>query len=645
MSKETFLVKYAPHIVIVLFCFILYGNTITLDYALDDTIVITGNSFTAKGFGGIKDIFAYDSFRGYFGKEKKLVSGGRYRPFSIATFAIEYSLFGGFKPGFSHFINIVLYAFTGILIFLIFTKLIKNRNKAWYLGIPFLTALLFMAHPVHTEAVANIKGRDELFALLFSLLTLYQVIRFLETRKIVHLITGVASFFLGLLSKENAIMFVIIIPLTLYFFTSYPVKKIINNSLLLVATAGLFVFIRFLVLGYINSSELPPELLNNPFLNATESQHYGTILYTLGLYIKLLFFPHPLTHDYYPYHIPLVSFTDPRSLIPLLIYAALIIYSLMNLKKKGLVAYGILFYLITLFIVSNLMFPVGTFMNERFIYMPSLGYVLIVGWFFSDKLHSWIKNESSFRRISIGILAMVLFLFTVKTIARNKVWKDDFTLFSTDVLVSDRSAKCLTSAGGKYLEKAKEQTDTVLRDKYYQMSIGYLNKSISIYPTSSNSLVLLGNAIANSSRDYKKAISEYLLVLQNDPNDRFAFINTVKVLEVIDSSKDPDYKLGIYKYLSTLHSDNADILYQIGKLYGQFKGQLDTAELYFRKSISIDPNNPAPYKDLGVIYGIRRNYTMALDVLNKAASLDPNDKQVQQNLAITHRMIETSSKK
>ena len=77
------------HFVLIAFIlgFALYGNTLNHDYALDDAIVITKNEFTKQGFRGISNILAYDSFTGFFGKEKQLVDGGRYRPLSIITFA------------------------------------------------------------------------------------------------------------------------------------------------------------------------------------------------------------------------------------------------------------------------------------------------------------------------------------------------------------------------------------------------------------------------------------------------------------------------------------------------------------------------------------------------------------------------------
>src|ERR1043166_116053 len=96
-----------------LFGFLLYVNTISFQYVLDDKLAITENQFTKKGFAGIKDHLTHEMFTGFFGKQKNLVEGGRYRPLAMITFAIEWQLFGD-NPYISHFINAVLYGLTAV---------------------------------------------------------------------------------------------------------------------------------------------------------------------------------------------------------------------------------------------------------------------------------------------------------------------------------------------------------------------------------------------------------------------------------------------------------------------------------------------------------------------------------------------------
>ena len=175
--------KWLPGLILFLLPFALYGISISYGYVLDDKLVLSENNFVKAGFAGIADIFTNEAFTGFLGEQQDLVVGSRYRPLSMVLFAIEYELFGA-NPGLHHFLNILFYAFTGLLIFRLFAFFFDPRKeKTWFLGLAFLTALLFIAHPVHTEVVANIKGRDEIIALLLSLGCLYYSFRYAPKRE------------------------------------------------------------------------------------------------------------------------------------------------------------------------------------------------------------------------------------------------------------------------------------------------------------------------------------------------------------------------------------------------------------------------------------------------------------------------------
>ena len=97
--------------------FLLYINTVSNQYALDDEVVVT-NAQVEKGFSGLGEIFTSDIFSSYYAQNnaEQQLSGGRYRPLSVATFAIEYAIFGN-NPAPRHFINVLLYALLSVLIF------------------------------------------------------------------------------------------------------------------------------------------------------------------------------------------------------------------------------------------------------------------------------------------------------------------------------------------------------------------------------------------------------------------------------------------------------------------------------------------------------------------------------------------------
>jgi Flp pilus assembly protein TadD len=628
---------------LLLFSLLIYANTLTHEYALDDQLVITGNSYVKKGLSGLRNIFTEDSFTGFFGKQKTLVAGGRYRPLSIASYAMEYALLGRLNPKISHLFNILFYAATGILILLVLHRLSpKGEEKKWFVSMPFIAAILYLAHPLHTEAVANIKGRDEIFSMLFSILSLYTVLRYLDSGRIYWLILTAVSFFLGLLSKENAILFVVLIPLAVHCFTQYPFRKQMLTAGFLLFTAILFVGIRSAVLGYVFGSDQPPELLNNPFLFASSAQKLGTILHTLGLYLKLLLVPYPLTHDYYPWQIPLTGMNDIQALVPLIIYLLLIAGAIYGVIHKTWTGFGLTFYLLTLFIVSNLVFPVGTLMNERFLFMPSFGFVVILAWLVTVLVPRRIPVTQTRLKILIPVLILVPILssYSILTFLRNRTWKDDFTLFTTDVLVSGNSTKCNTSAGGMYIEKAQADSTVDIKESYYEKAVYHLERALEIYPRNRNAWILLGNAKILWKNDRKSGVECYLTALRIDPQEITAVDNTLKVLKATDNKTEGPWKLSVAREIYALQPESGPVNYILGILYGQVLGSLDSARLFLNHAVALMPGDPSPLKDLGVVLGMLQDYEGALRILQKAAALDPQDPSLQQNIALTRILLQ-----
>ena len=304
-----------------------YVNTLGHQYTQDDAIVIYDNMYTTKGISGWKGLFTKDTFFGFFKTEGKanLVKGGRYRPLTPAMFAIEYQLSGG-KPWLGHLINILLYGLLCMMIYKLLLNLFLNNDKGEgdeamkYMALA--AALIFAVHPLHTEAVANIKGRDEIMAMMGAVVSTWCLLKYIDNGKVSMLVYSCLAFFVGLLSKENTITYLAVIPLALYVFRKKSLGQSIAYTLPLLAPTFVFLLIRFAILGADFGDE-PRELMNNPYLKMvggnyvpfTSGERMATIIYTLGKYIALLLWPQPLTNDYYPRHINIMTFGDPKVLL------------------------------------------------------------------------------------------------------------------------------------------------------------------------------------------------------------------------------------------------------------------------------------------------------------------------------------------
>ncbi|MEA1874776.1 MAG: glycosyltransferase family 39 protein [Bacteroidota bacterium] len=200
----------------IIIAFILYGKTIGHQFNIDDNYVVHNHKLVEKGIKGIPEIFTsrYHNERNqYFG----------YRPLTVAVFAIETTIFGE-NPQVHHFINILLYALLIIVLFRLIKTLFPDISPNFIL----ISLLIFIVHPIHTEVVASLKNREEILCFLFAALSWIQMIKFQDHKKWRNLIFSLILLGTAFLAKETAVIFVAIIPLSIFYFKAKPEKT--NNQ-------------------------------------------------------------------------------------------------------------------------------------------------------------------------------------------------------------------------------------------------------------------------------------------------------------------------------------------------------------------------------------------------------------------------------
>ncbi|MBL7775494.1 MAG: tetratricopeptide repeat protein, partial [Saprospiraceae bacterium] len=577
------------------FAFLLYANTLTHGFVQDDAIVITDNMFTSKGVEGIPGILTKDTFFGFFKVEGKdaLVSGGRYRPLTLVLFAVVYEAAGN-NPFPFHLITVLLYAATCVLLYRTLLALLGGRDDTRPLAplVAWLAALLFAAHPLHTEVAANIKGCDEIVTLLGSLGALWLILRAYDTGKNFWAWLAAPVFFLACLSKENAVTFVVVIPLALWVFRSAPAAAGLGKTLPVLAAFLVFFLLRGSILGW-KFGGAPLELMNNPFLKIvgdrwvpfTFAEKLATNLYTLGKYLALLVFPHPLTHDYYPRFISMKTFADPAVLLSLAAHLGLLWYALRGLGRRDPLSFGILFYLLTISIVSNIVFPVGTNMGERFVFMPSVGFCLVVALLLARRF---------FWQTAVGIAAAAALLFSIKTVLRNPVWVSNESLFFTDVHTSVNSAKINNACGGVTFEKAQKETDPVKQEQMFRDAFRYANQALTIYPNYKDALLTRAGS-QFYLKNFDGAVADYRTAAQLASDDK---------------------KLPGYVALA---------LREGGKYFGEQKGDLAKAMQMLAEAWQINPRDAETARLLGVANGVQNKRAEALEWFKKAVELAPEN--------------------
>lgn len=574
--------NWLPAVLIFLFSGLLYVSTYSFDYVLDDKIVYTENAYVKEGFSGIKKILSSESFEGYFGEQKNLVAGARYRPLSIASFAVEFALLGQSEKT-SHLINALLYALNCLLLFRIIAFLYNNHppERSKFLSVAFIATVIFAAHPLHVEVVANVKGRDEILTLLACLGATYYGIRFLLSDKPIWLLPTFLIFFIGVMTKENTVTFMAILPLIAWYFCKTDFKKIAMVAIPGIVATLLYLFIRSQVIGHLWDSVAEPDLMNDPFRDMNVNERFATITYTLGLYFKLMFYPHPLTHDYYPYHIPIMNWAKGGTIVSLLLYAALIGFAIWGFFKKHIVSFCIVFFIATLSITSNVFFSVGTFMNERFVYVSSVGSVLFMGWVLGHYLPSKFGQKG--KMISIALFALFVIGYTAKTIWRTPAWKDKFSLNAYAIEVSKNSARANALYAtalyeDRYLKTPSSERET--REAYINNAGYYVDRALEIHPKYSSALNLKAGVLAEQykfTREVKPLLDGFLKLLKVKSN--FSYID--EYLQYLNNKNNEDINFALVGFY-----------YDIGSHYRVRQGAKSIANKYFRMGLEVAPSNP-----------------------------------------------------
>lgn len=229
LESSPFYKKHWIPLLIFSFSFFLYANTIGNDYNLDDELVTRNHKFTSKGLSAIPEIFTspyYSDDMGY---------SYDYRPIVHLSFAIEHQFFGE-SPHVSHFFNVLLFALLCVLLYYLLKALLPIPEI-----IVTAAIALFAAHPIHTEVVASIKNRDELLMFFFCSLSLWQLVKYFDTKPALGIVLTTCSFIVALLSKSSAVPFAFLIPFSYVFFRHISFGKYLLLALVLSLASGYFI--------------------------------------------------------------------------------------------------------------------------------------------------------------------------------------------------------------------------------------------------------------------------------------------------------------------------------------------------------------------------------------------------------------------
>ena len=563
---------------------LLYANTLRHGFALDDYPTIYGNRLTTAGLRGIPTLLHTGYWYGLDGMNDWL-----YRPLSMVMFAVEWQIAPN-TPALGHWINVVIYALTAFVLFRFLLELFDGFS----LVVPFAISVLWIAHPLHTEVVANIKSRDELLAFLFSLLTMWQCLAYVRAPRLKPLLLAGLCFFLALMSKESPITLLVIVPMMLFVFTRSDAKTIARVMAPIAMAAIVYLAIRSSVLTS-QTGDSPISLIDNSLIAAPDMLHrLATAFWIGGRYVRLLFFPHPMSSDYSYRQIPVVGFDNLYASASLLLYAALTVVGAVRLLKRDPIGYGILFYLISIALVSNVLFLTRSTMADRFLYAPSLGFcivlVLLLGRVFRLHLSSQVDARSlagvwRSNRAFAGAVGLLVVASAALTVARNRDWKNDTTLFSADSRHSPNSARVHFLHANHLLQELKKGRVAPSRQReQYVIVLREFRRAIELYPAYAEPHMGIGEAYTYAN-DVPAATAWYSQMVARNP--RFA-AGYMALGNVFVSAGDYISAIASFRNALAIDPNDATANFVLGSAY-RTMGDSVRAELYLSRAIVLDP--------------------------------------------------------
>ncbi|MCX6250438.1 MAG: hypothetical protein NTX61_06780 [Bacteroidetes bacterium] len=485
ITKTVYPVNYFAGIILAMFAFSLYMNSIRHDYALDDSAAITANKYVQEGLTGIPKLLTID-FWHFLGNPL-----GYYRPLPLITYAVEYQFFG-MSPHVSHLNNVLLFALIVFLLFVLLSRIFSEYNFLF----PFLITALFAAHPVHTEVIANIKGRDELLSFLNLTGMILLLLKYGTSRKKKWLWLSLLAFYFGLLSKESALIGIILVPFILYYKGSSTIKELIGKS---------WPYLMVIIFFYMQKSLLYENIkvviqsvnVNYPYYAEDVRSSSTFMLFLFSL--RLLILPFPLTHDYSFNQIPAVHWDNIWALTGLIVFFTLAIFSILQIKKRTLVGFGIGFLFISLIPFIGFILTRGGVFAERLLFAPVLGFafllILLFKWITRVDLTKPItfsKSSLTSLILPVSFCLVVLGLYAKETIDRNKIWYDGFTLFSNDLKTGSNCALLQVNYGRKLLRLSMKENDRKKKLALLDKGISSLGRAVEIFPLFSDAYYSLG---------------------------------------------------------------------------------------------------------------------------------------------------------
>lgn len=549
--------------VIVLCCvgIVIYSNTFQSTFHFDDTLSIVKNP-NIRDLSNLKAIWNFWPMR--------------FVTYLSVAFNYHFSKLDVFGY---HLFNLVVHLGAACLVWWLTLLTISPHANL----IAFFVGLVFVTHPIQTQAVTYIIQRSTLLASFFYIasLSLYVKARLQQREKPVsntwkiYYGSSLLAAVIGMFAKEMAIT----LPLTvcLYEFCFLRSKKDYKRKYIVPFLIIILIIpLTMLITKSVDIQGMRRVGEDSPGISS--GHYFLTQLRVMVTYLRLVFIPLNQNLDY-DYPIARSLFHTPVFLSLLLLFIILF-FGIRVFHKYRIISFSIFWFFITLLPESSVI-PIKDVIFEHRLYLPMAGFCFFIV--------SWIYYLFQEKRVKflIIILSLLVASYSIKTYYRNKVWENDFTLWNDTVRKSPQKERPHTNRGTAYQDMGN--LDQAILD---------YDKAIEIAPYEAEAYNNRGFAYQKKA-NFQQAILDYNKAIELGPN-KFA-----------------------------------EAYYNRGRAY-QIMGNLQQAISDYNKTIEIKPDYYLAYNNRGVAYQNMGNFDQALSDYNKAIEIDPNQGLAYSNRAITY---------
>ena len=592
--------------------FLVYAKTLTGDFIFDDEPNIKYNPHIR-----LKHITAETLW-------DAATKGPTKRPVAKLSFALNHYFHGYHVVGF-HMVNILIHIANGVLLYLLVIITWRTPAMRAYHGkygwIAFFTALIWLVHPIQTQAVSYIVQRMTSMATMFTVLSLlfYIQARF-ETgnaKKTAWFCAMAASGLLALGSKEiSATLPFFIFLYEWYFFQDLSLTWIKKRIPLIAA-----VFIALVIISLIYLGGHPIEKITSMYAerSITITQRALSQLRIVILYISLLLWPYPgrlnLAYDFQPSHSLLDPMTTVLGMIAIIIFLAV---AVLTAKKHRLVSFCILWFFGNLVIESSIIALELVFEHRN--YMPSMFFILL-GVFLCCR---YLKPKW----LAPLLLSVIVVVCALWTFERNEVWRSPILMWKDSINKSPRYPRPYNNLGV-----------ALMRRGYYQLAAKQYRRALELNPEYARAHTNLGYVLAKEGH-YAKAIEHLTISLEIDPNQYETYNNFGIALTLQGHYQEA---VGYFSTAIAIRPDYTHAHNNLGEVLRK-QGRLQEAIKHFHAALELDPVFISARNNLGLALADQGLLAEAIEHFQKILEIDPNYETARQNLEETLEKRDQSMK-